>query len=222
MPTGLITLPLRLGFRGARLALSVSERAVGLAWNAVETFVPGHGGGTAHTAERPFPRERDHAESSNGRANGGAPDEGFPRRDGEPVRDPRADFELGDPRVPSREAPPEPEVREAPEPAGETVAEAPAAPGHVDVEATLVESFAESGAEDGAGAQIRIEEPWGGYGELTANDVIARLEQATAEELAAVQLFEASSKQRTTVLNAVERQLRARTAGAQRATGNPG
>ena len=59
--------------------------------------------------------------------------------------------------------------------------DAAAAPEHIDTEATLVESFAEPGAEDGAGAQIRIEEPWEGYGELSAADVIARLEQASAD-----------------------------------------
>ncbi|HSO98001.1 MAG TPA: hypothetical protein VLP43_03545 [Solirubrobacteraceae bacterium] len=222
MLTGLITLPLRLGLRSAQFALTVSGRAVGVAWSAVETFMPGHGGSAPqHAAERPFPRERESAETSNGHANGTAPVDA-PVEDDAPARDPRAEFELGDPRVLSREAPPEPEVRASDDLPDAAVSEVPSAPEHLDTELTLVESFAEAGAEDGAGAQIRIEEPWEGYGELPANDVIARLKQATAVELAGVQLFEASSKQRTTVLNAVERQLKARTASAERSTGNQG
>jgi hypothetical protein len=187
----------------------------------VESLVPGRDSGSsasseAREAQRPFPREREH-ESSNGQA-----------ADSGVARDPRAEFELGDPRVPSREAPPEPEVREpVDEPAGATAAgaQAPEAAGeadHIDTDATLVESFAEPGAEDGAGAQIRIEEPWEGYGDLNAADVIGRLEQASPAELAAVELFEAATKQRTTVLSAAERQLKARTADAQQSSGSPG
>ena len=220
MLSGLITLPLRLGVRSVGLVLSISERAVGVAWGAVEIFVPGHGGTAPQHAERPFSREREPAETSDGQANGSAPVDAQVEDDA-PLLDPRAEFELGDPRVASREAPPEPEVREPADLPDAAVSEVPA-PEHLDAEVTLVESFAEAGAEDGAGAQIRIEEPWAGYGELAANDVIARLEQATAEELAAIQLFEASSKQRTTVLDAAERQLKARAASAERSTGNQG
>jgi hypothetical protein len=48
----------------------------------------------------------------------------------------------------------------------------------------LVEAVAEPGAEDGAGAQVRVAEPWDGYGGLRAADVIECLGEASAEELA--------------------------------------
>jgi hypothetical protein len=91
-------------------------------------------------------------------------------------------------------------------PDADIVAEAP--PAHVSREAELVEAFADPGAEEGAGATVRIEEPWDGYGRLTANEVIARLAAAGREELAAVALYEGAHRNRRTVLAAAERQLR--------------
>jgi len=71
-----------------------------------------------------------------------------------------------------------------------------------------VESFSEPGAEDGAGAQITVDEPWEGYAQLKAADVIARTRTATAAELAAIQLYEGLNRKRATVLAAVERELK--------------
>src|SRR5689334_21272099 len=68
---------------------------------------------------------------------------------------------------------PVPPAAAPPRPAEPTVPEAP--PAHVSREAELVEEFADPGAERGAGATVHIEEPWEGYGHMTANDVIARL-----------------------------------------------
>ena len=75
----------------------------------------------------------------------------------------------------------------------------------------LVREEAEPGAEDGAGAQIRIAEPWDGYRQMSAKDVIARLADATPAELAAVQLYETSNRHRQTVLTAVGRALKTKT-----------
>ncbi len=206
MPTGLITLPLRLGVSSARLALGLTERAAGLAWRTVETFVPGLGGAASNGAEpdRPFPSQ--------------AAEEREPVSRDEPAsRDPRAEFELGDPRVSVREAPPEPEVRQ-PEPAAPPD-EPEVVSGHVDTEPVLVESFAEPGAEDGAGAEVRIDPPWEDYPQLTAADVIQRLTECSAAELAAIELYEAATRRRTTVVSAVEVELKARAASAGEATG---
>jgi hypothetical protein len=71
-----------------------------------------------------------------------------------------------------------------------------------------VEEVAEPGAEDGAGAEIHVAEPWEGYGELTADDVIDRITGATTAVLAAVQLYEQTHRRRRTVLEAAERELR--------------
>jgi hypothetical protein len=85
-----------------------------------------------------------------------------------------------------------------------------AEPAHVSEEPTLVEEFAEPGAEDGAGAQVNISEPWDGYAHMNAKDVLARVPDANAVELAAVQLYEAAHRNRETVITAVERELRAK------------
>ena len=68
---------------------------------------------------------------------------------------------------------------------------------------------AEPGAEDGAGASVHVQPPWDGYEHMAAREVIARLGDASAAELAAVELYERSHRSRQTVLEAVERRLKA-------------
>jgi uncharacterized membrane protein len=104
------------------------------------------------------------------------------------------------PVAPSPPVPPEPE------------------PAHVSREARFVEAFADPGAEEGPGAAVRIEEPWTGYGRMTAREVIARLGRASAEELAAAALYERAHRGRRTVLVEADRQLRRATAEARRPT----
>jgi hypothetical protein len=86
-------------------------------------------------------------------------------------------------------------------------APAPAESAHIDTDDELVEEVAEPGAEDGAGAQVHIAEPWAGYRELRAADVISRLAAASAEELAAIELYELSGRKRRTVIAAAQREL---------------
>ena len=81
-------------------------------------------------------------------------------------------------------------------------------PVHVSEEPELVREEAEPGAEDGAGAQLRVIEPWNGYARMNARDVIARARQASPAELATVRLYEARNRSRQTVLAAVDRQLK--------------
>ncbi len=102
-------------------------------------------------------------------------------------------------------------------PASPTTQAAAAAPAHVSEDAELVESFAEPGAEDGAGAAVHVEEPWKGYRHMTANEIVARLAHASREELATVELYERLHRRRRTVLAAAERDLRRATAAASRA-----
>jgi hypothetical protein len=71
-----------------------------------------------------------------------------------------------------------------------------------------VAQLAERGAEEGAGAQVTVDEPWDGYARLDANLVITRLGDATAAELAAVKLYEQVHRNRETVLTAVDEKLR--------------
>jgi hypothetical protein len=130
------------------------------------------------------------------------------------------------PRTPEAEAEPEPvqrpsrppEAADTPPPAtpSRAPAERPEAsePTHVSSEPVLVEEVAEVGAEDGAGPEIRIDEPWPEYGQMTAHEIVARLEQASQAELAAVQLYETTHRARQSVLTTAERRLR--TSGAPR------
>jgi len=54
---------------------------------------------------------------------------------------------------------------------------------------------------------LRGDEPWPGYDELNAAQVTSALADATDERLEAVRAYERAHKDRTTVLNAAERQL---------------
>jgi hypothetical protein len=106
--------------------------------------------------------------------------------------------------------PPPPASAPEPPPAPTPAPEPPPAPepSHVSTEPELVAESAEPGAEDGAGAQVRIGEPWPGYRGLKARDVVARLPFATREELAAVELFERAGANRKSVVVAAQRALK--------------
>jgi ferritin-like metal-binding protein YciE len=54
---------------------------------------------------------------------------------------------------------------------------------------------------------LRGDEPWPGYDELNASEVVSALAEATDERVASVRAYERAHKDRTTVLNAAERQL---------------
>lgn len=99
--------------------------------------------------------------------------------------------------------PPEAQARSpvvVPEPA--RVQPEPPEPVHVSEEPVLVAEVAEDGAEDGAGPELRIDEPWDGYSSMTAAEIRRRLRQADAATVAAVRLYEAANKGRSTVLQA--------------------
>jgi hypothetical protein len=79
----------------------------------------------------------------------------------------------------------------------------------VSEELAVVREAADTGAAEGAGAQVNVAEPWEGYARMDASQIVARLEQATPAELAAVKLYESGNRDRQTVLEAVDRQLKA-------------
>jgi hypothetical protein len=81
-------------------------------------------------------------------------------------------------------------------------------PDHVDEEPVLVAEAAEEGAEDGAGPELHIEEPWDGYAKMTAADIRDRLSAATPAEAAAVELYESTHKSRRSVMDAAARALK--------------
>jgi hypothetical protein len=84
----------------------------------------------------------------------------------------------------------------------------PPEPAHVSEEPVLVAEVAEQGAEDGAGAEVRVEEPWPGYDRMPAAEIVARLRTETPEVGAGVTLYEATHKNRRSVLDAAARATR--------------
>ena len=111
--------------------------------------------------------------------------------------------EHGDVRSPGPTPEPRPEVDHQ-LPATQPVDESADKAKSIDDKPELVAEVAEPGAEDGAGAELEVDEPWEGYDDLVADDVIERIRQADAAELAVVELYERSHKRRRTVLAAAE------------------
>jgi hypothetical protein len=96
--------------------------------------------------------------------------------------------------VRSRAPFPAPAAEPAPEPE----------PIHVSEEPVVVAGV--GGAD--VGAQVSVAEPWEGYRQMKASDVIDRLTAASPAELAVVQLYESQGRARKTVLAAVDQRLR--------------
>jgi hypothetical protein len=197
----LITLPVRIGVRASELWLRVAEQTLGVAANA-----------TGRLIDATIPR------------GSARPDAGARQTPSTPGTTASAVAT----QAPSRET----AATGRPAPAAPTVQAAPSAPPappqpealdtlvggepHVSEEPELVEEFSEPGAEDGAGAEIHVDEPWDGYRQMNAKDVIARLAAATPAELAAVQLYEGGNRGRQTILAAAQRALRSANGRGQR------
>jgi len=114
-----------------------------------------------------------------------------------------------EPVAPPAPAPaPADEAAPVPTPAAAAQPAADEAPEHVDRDAVLVAESADAGAADGAGAQIRIAEPWSGYGKLTAKEVNDRLATESPESLAVARLYESMHRNRVTVLKEIDRRLK--------------
>jgi len=116
---------------------------------------------------------------------------------------------------PSRRVVRTPEATPAPEEV--PVATAPPVPEEmktIDDEPILTAEFADEGAEDGAGPEIRVSEPWDGYDRATAAQLVRALPTETDEALASVRLYENQGKRRRTVLDEADRELRRRVRAA--------
>jgi hypothetical protein len=120
--------------------------------------------------------------------------------------------------VPDAPAPAEPAVAEppAPAPAEPAVAEPPAPPppmpmaepDHLEERPVVAAEVAEAGAEEGAGAQVHVDQPWEGYGGMTAAQIRDRLANADPEVAAVVKLYEAANKGRRSVIETADRRMR--------------
>jgi hypothetical protein len=96
---------------------------------------------------------------------------------------------------------PRPETGDAPEQPAPPAA--PPSPRHIDTEDTTVLSIAESGAEEGPGAELHVDPPWEGYDQMKAAEILQRLRTADPATKALVALYESSHRRRSTVMNAV-------------------
>jgi hypothetical protein len=197
MDGGIITMPLRISVGGARVVLRTAAGAAGCAAKL--------SGRATVAATRTAARVSD--TMAWGRP---APSFEPPAEAAAPVVSdlrtaPSVNGDLSEP--PRTRTPRVPDIAPPPEPFPPT----PQEPVHVSEEPELVQEVAEPGAEDGAGASVTIEEPWPGYARMTAKQVIERLTDATAAELAAVQLYESINRDRQTVRAAAERNLKSKT-----------
>lgn len=216
MTGSLLTLPLRLGVRTARASLLAGRDLVDL------------GLATLDVVERAIgeePERRDEAEPVA---------EAEPIYEAEPIdeAEPVAEAEPVDEAEPIAEAEPVDEAEPAfgrggappvpPPPARTPVHPVPPAPEVVLGERAvpsdeqlpddreLVEEFADPGAEEGAGASLRVAPPFPSYDELRAADVIDRLRGVDTAELGATELYERTHRGRRTVLDAIVREIKRR------------
>ena len=115
----------------------------------------------------------------------------------EPPTRPRGDG--GDRESPSSGVAPGPDL--------EAAAAAVVDPHIEEEEPELVAEVSEPGVEGGAGPELEIAEPWEGYRRMSAPAVLERLEAASPEEAAAIQLYESMNGNRRNVLDAAARRV---------------
>jgi hypothetical protein len=228
----LIIKPWQLGARSAAFAIHEARRFAGRVERMLgfETGLgpPSHFTSRAAAVETPAPQET----ARPGGTDGGGETEGAEQTDGAAETPARESSSAGSPRrssaprtrpaasSPRRSSASSPRRPVAPrsrpaadQPVSEVIAGRPAEPigteaVHVSESPELVEEVAEPGAEDGAGAQVRIAEPWKGYRAMKAADVIDRLASASPAELAAIELYELAGRNRKSVVAAAQRALK--------------
>jgi hypothetical protein len=189
----LIMLPVRVGVRATRLWLRAAEETVAVATRATGRLIGMASQDSGNGADASGPAR--HARDRTGAEEFATPGE------------PSTDVGVIERAAAAARRPPSEETAPGTEP-GPPETFADRGPAHVSEEPALVEEFAEPGAEEGAGAEVHIEEPWDGYAHMSAKQITARLSTATPAELAAVQLYETAHRSRQTVLNAAQRELR--------------
>ncbi len=195
----MITLPLRVGVSATRLGLRVTARAAGVAFRITRLVIGGSEPTEPHVAANDAPESPSALVVDVVIATS-------PPLEAAPAEAPAPPGAKPEPQ------PTAPSARAfAPARDIEAVPEIP--PAQVSEGLLFVESFAEPGAEDGAGAPVHVEEPWTNYSQMQADEVIVRLADATPEELAVVALYEGAHRRRKTVLTAARRRLRSATGG---------
>jgi hypothetical protein len=197
LPVTIARVPIQLGYGAAKEAVKLVQ---GLARGGEETVAEQPQPKPA-SRPKPAPRRKPARRSANGRSRGTAsmtppPPEPVAEAETAAPAEPVVDVETAAPAEPAAEAEPAP---------AEPVAEPE--PAHVSEEPELVAETAEAGAEDGAGAEVAVEEPWPGYDQMRAAEIEDRLVAEGVETAAAVSLYEASRKGRASVLEAASRSM---------------
>jgi hypothetical protein len=187
MTQRLLTLPLRATTTAAHLALGLTARSWHLACCAISFALP---------ASKPSPPSARPAASR--RPPGSPRDRILPTTDHPPAHP-----DTSRPRTERIPQPPLPAPERLPTPLSPTAD----AVKTVDDEPELVAEFSEPGAEDGAGAEVGIGEPWDGYSSMNAEAVTARIGEASPAELVVIELYEQAHRKRQTVLSAAKTQL---------------
>jgi hypothetical protein len=212
LPITVVRVPFELGFGAAKEAVKFAHGLVGGGEQSVEEPRP------APPPRRRAPSRR----SGNGRASTGRAGTG--RAGTGRATSGRAGAGRsgsGRARTKATATPPPAPVADEPAPASTSTADAPAEaaptrtsvadetaePTHVSEEPQLVAEAAETGAEDGAGAEVAVDEPWPGYDQMNAPDIEDRLVSEGRETAAAVSLYEASRKGRASILEAASRSM---------------
>jgi hypothetical protein len=180
LATQLVRAPLRLGLS---IAGSVLDAGLGVVRTATSPL----------RSEPPAPPREPAAGSPPARV---SPSE-RPSARRRPARRQRADRPAAQPTPPVASSP-------APPVASPT----PPLENHVDEEVALAAEAAEAGAEEGAHAELHVEEPWDGYDRMRVSEITNELAGATRAALAAVELYESTHKGRRSVLETAERRLR--------------
>jgi hypothetical protein len=198
LPITVVRVPFEFGFGAAKEALKFAHGLVGGGEEPAEKSRP------APPPRRRTPSRR----SGNGRASTGHASTG--RAAGRrPAGRARAKAAASPAPAPIADKPTEAATVTAPqaEPAAEAPASIATEPTHVTEEPELVAEAAETGAEDGAGAEVAVDEPWPGYDDMNAPDIEDRLVTEGPETAAAVSLYEASRKGRASILEAASRNM---------------
>jgi hypothetical protein len=187
MTQRLLTLPLRATTAAGHLAVSLTARSLHLACSAISFALP------VSKSSPPSARP-----AASRRPPGSPRDRTLPASDRPPAHP-----DTSRPRTERIAQPPLPPQERLPTPLSPTAD----AVKTVDDEPELVAEFSEPGAEDGAGAEVSIDEPWDGYSSMNAEAVTARIGEASPAELAVIELYEQAHRKRQTVLAAAKTQL---------------
>ncbi|HEX8648110.1 MAG TPA: hypothetical protein VF715_14545 [Thermoleophilaceae bacterium] len=210
----IVTLPIRIGEQAGRMAIGPIMDVTGRVIEVAEGLLGRNGHDHAAAPERAEPSTAAEAAAPAATTDpdtpAASPAAVTPPADPTPVEEGAA-FTTADPTDISS---PPPIVADAPEiGVVEAAGSAPVPPSeidepvHVSEEPVLVAESADVEIADGIHTDLHVQEPWDGYRQQTAHEVIEALERCNPAQLAVVRLYESTHRARKTVLEAADREL---------------